>query len=370
MEPSICRENRLLFKKFFEYEEYKLKRQNGLSELDEPSYNTLYCYINRLTNVNRWFDNKPWKNLTKADILKVYNDLEDGKIRNRKGVPFLNRRSYYNKVLKSKPFKLAGKAELAKEVIEFCSKEKEREVRYVTEETFRKMVSVLSKPAHLALFWLAWDIGENIGALLKLSKRDFRRNQNPNSGEAEYLVHLPKEKIKRSRIARSEPTLYPETVQCLDMILEGLKGDDIVFCFGYRQALKVMHSVQKRTGAKSMPNNDPVRWKDLRSGMACHLLRAGWTRDEVNARLGHKPSSSTLDAYINYLAIDRWRPKEKLHASSLQEIQNDLGEAKRRENLMGERLRRQSEDNLALRSALDQIRQEMRRFKETLKGMR
>jgi len=205
--------------------------------------------------------------------------------------------------------------------------------------------------------------------LLKLSKRDFRRSQNPNSGEVEYLVHLPKEKIKRSRIARSEPTLYPETVQCLDMILEGLKGDDIVFSFGYRQALKVMHSVQKRTGAKSMPNNDPVRWKDLRSGMACHLLRAGWTRDEVNARLGHKPSSSTLDAYINYLAIDRWRPKKKLHAASLQEIQNDLGEAKRRENLMGERLRRQSEDNLALRSALNQIQQEMRRFKETLKGM-
>ena len=48
----------------------------------------------------------------------------------------------------------------------------------MTEETFRRMVSVLSNPLHLLLFWLAWDIGENVDALLKLSMRDFVRQKN------------------------------------------------------------------------------------------------------------------------------------------------------------------------------------------------
>jgi hypothetical protein len=61
-----------------------------------------------------------------------------------------------------------------------------------------------------------------------------------------------------------------------------------------------------------MPYSERPRWKDLRSGMACHLLRAGWTRDEVNSRLGHTPGSRALDAYINFLALDRDRPKQRL----------------------------------------------------------
>jgi len=57
--PTITRENRELFEKFFQYEEYKLQRQNDLRELDEACYKTLYVYINRLKTVNAWFGNKP-----------------------------------------------------------------------------------------------------------------------------------------------------------------------------------------------------------------------------------------------------------------------------------------------------------------------
>ena len=65
-----------------------------------------------------------------------------------------------------------GKSELAKDVIEYYAPS-ETEVRFITQDTFLLMTSVLSKPQHLLLFWLAWDIGENIGALIKLQKRDF-----------------------------------------------------------------------------------------------------------------------------------------------------------------------------------------------------
>ncbi len=50
---------------------------------------------------------KPWAQLTRDDIQRVYDELEDGVIKNSVGLPYQDRQSYYNKVLKSKPFRLA-----------------------------------------------------------------------------------------------------------------------------------------------------------------------------------------------------------------------------------------------------------------------
>ncbi|MCC6678802.1 MAG: hypothetical protein IT436_16845 [Phycisphaerales bacterium] len=310
-DASVCEANRSLFAEFFRYEERKLKRQNGLQDLDEGCCKTLYGYTQKLRNVNSWFGNKPWKDLTREDIQRVYDALEDGTIRTRKGEPFRDRASYYNKVLKSKPFRLAGKSELTKEVIEFSTAPK-RVVRYVAEEHFRRLVSVIAKPRHLLLLWLAWDIGENIHTLLQLTKREFTRQTNRHTGEPEYLVHLAENKLKRSRRPRSEVTVYRETARYADIILDQARDDEPLFAFGYRQAVKVLHDAAKRGGATSEPLRERIRWKDLRSGMACHLLRCGWTRDEVNARLGHTPRSSALDAYINFLALDRDAPKQRM----------------------------------------------------------
>ncbi len=159
-DTSICDANRELFKQFFEYQERKLKRMNGLSLLDEGCYRTLYGYILKFKNVNKWFNNKDWKKLTKEDIRKVYDDLEDGKIKNQKGTPFKDRNSYYNKIFKSKPFQLAQKGDLAREVIEYYNKNKE-EVRFITEEDFNKIVGVVNPINQKLLLWLAFDIEEN-----------------------------------------------------------------------------------------------------------------------------------------------------------------------------------------------------------------
>ena len=72
-------ENRNLWKDFFEWEERKLKRTNNLHRLDEASYKTLNKYVCMFRNVNKWFNNKPWQNLTKEDIqilLKVEGQAE------------------------------------------------------------------------------------------------------------------------------------------------------------------------------------------------------------------------------------------------------------------------------------------------------
>ena len=322
-DESICTENRNVFTEFFEYQERKLKRMNGLRELDEANGKTLYGYIIRFRNVNKWFGNKPWRDLTREDIRRVYDDLEDGKILTQMGRPVEDRQGYYDKIMKSKPFRIVQKSELAKEVIEFRTQQR-KDVRFITEETFRTMVSVISKPTHLLLFWLAWDIGENINSLLMLRKRDFTRQTNPHTNEPEYLLNLRPDLLKRSRRSRSEPTLYPETVRFADMALANCALDDPVFTFGYRQALKVMHNIAKKTGVVATPVDVPVMWKDLRSGMACHLLKAGWSREEVDPRLGRTPNSSALNAYINFLALDHGQPKKKLHDTTIESLRFDL----------------------------------------------
>jgi integrase len=115
--------------------------------------------------VTAWFGNKPWSDLTREDIKRVYDDLEDGKLRNELGRPYGSTQHYYSKVMKSKPFELAGKADLAKQVIQFPKRERPT-VRYVTADEFRRLVSVVKRTEHLLLLWPSWDIGENINTLL------------------------------------------------------------------------------------------------------------------------------------------------------------------------------------------------------------
>lgn len=247
-DTSLCLANRTLFCEFFEFEERKLRRQNGLRELDLGCYNTLCGYLRKFRNVNTWFKNKPWRELTEH-IREVYDALEDGKILIRAGKPFADRNSYYYKIFKSKPFRLAGKSELAKNVIEFTVPQT-RQVCFFTEKMFHQMVGIITKTHHALLFWLAWDIGENIGALLQLTKRDVIRQVSRYGNEPEYLVNLATGKIKRSRSTRSEPTLYPETMRFLDVTLKSLNDDDQLFQFGHRQAQKILAAVVQKSDAR------------------------------------------------------------------------------------------------------------------------
>ncbi len=404
-DKDICKENKKLFKEFFEFEEHKIKRINELPKLDEGCYKTLLSYVTRLRNVNTWFKNKPWKDLTKEDIKKVYDDLEDGKIKTYQGLPFRDRRSYYNKIFKSKPFKLAGhKDDLAREVLEYFTDGKDKEVRFIDEEAFRKLVSVVSKPEHLLLFWLAWDIGENVTSLLKLRKKDFTKQNNRHTKSPEYLVNLPKDTLKRSRQSRSELTLYPETLRYLDMILERGKevfiedkkgkdrkkvmqpngkykvligkrkfvpyeANDLIFSFEKRQAAKIFDIATKKSGIKVIPTGDKPTWKDIRSSMACHLLKHGWHSDEINLRLGHRISSRELDVYVSYLAANKKMPKKKLFQSNLEEIHDELDESKRREKLQGQRMEAMQEDAERDRKERKSMREEIEELKQAIRLM-
>src|SRR6266545_4054992 len=127
---SICTPNRKLFSEFLEHQEYVLKRTRGSAALDENSFKTMLTYVTRLRSVNRWFRNKSWRDLSKADIQQVYDDLEDGRITTPAGKPLRDRNTYY-RIFRGKPFEMAGKREIAREVLRFAPRPTPDEVRFL-----------------------------------------------------------------------------------------------------------------------------------------------------------------------------------------------------------------------------------------------
>lgn len=337
-DESICKENRELFKSFFEYEEYKLKRTNELRELDKGTLMTLYGYVHKFRNMNKWFKNKPLKDINKEDIKRVYDGLEEGNILNSLGKPFKDRKTYYNRIFKSKLFQMIGKADLSREVMEFYKPNGNGDVRFIKEETVRKLISVMVNPRHKCLSWLAFDIGENVNSLLRLKKSDCLRQIHDLTKASEYRINFDSKILKRSRTARSEITNYQETVEFLDIIMRELKDEDLIFPFKYSMAKKILTRAVRITGAKCIPKGQPVTWKDLRSSMACDLLAKGWNTDEVNARLGHRPSSREIDRYVTFLAIDKQQPKKKILDHNLAKLQAELEESREREKLQARRI--------------------------------
>lgn len=355
-DKNICVDNRRLFKEFFENHEIKLKRKNDLRSLDEATYKTLYRYTLMFRNVNKWFENIPWKNITKEMFTKFYNDFEDGKIVKSTGKPLEDRAGYYAKIFRSIPFEMVGKKQMVLEVIDQGIIKKQKEVRFTEEETIKEIISVMIKPQHKCLTWLAFDIGENINSLLQLKKKDCVAQINPDTNHKEYRINLRKDILKRSRTPRSEITNFEETTKFLDIILRDLQENDKLFNFEYRNAEKILDRAVKIVNATCLPNGERVTWKDLRSSMACNLLKKGWNRDEVNARLGHKPNSNELNKYISFLALDRYKPKKKIFDNNLSRIQDELEKSKERERLYNQRMERLQEQMKELARSLIQER--------------
>lgn len=328
---ELPEENKEWIRKFFEYQEIKLKRMNGLSHIDAKSYRTLYHYTNRFEQVSRWFNYKPCTEWTAKDVARVYNDLEDGKILNKLNKPFspASRSDYYNKFFKSKPFLMLRLSEAAKDIIEYNPKSKE-EVRYLEEKDFHEITKWVRKDEFILLYWLLWDYGENIDATLQLKKSDFVEQKNSDTKEPEYKLWWPKEILKRSRRQRAALNLHNETYNLLNIHLNKLNDNDLLFpkITGERARYHFRYAC-KRAKIKTKPDNKSPTLKDLRSSMACYCLKAGFSREEINNRLGHTPSSKEIDKYINFLAIDTSKTKKRANNFKIDDVKEEFDEYKK-----------------------------------------
>ena len=348
---SVNPKNREAMKKFLELKEYILKRKEGLSEVDERSYKTLIGFVSRLKDINKWFDNKSWENLTKEEIKKFIDDLEDGVVKTKYGTRYADRSLYYQ-MMRGKLFKLVNKNQIVIDILdefEIKGRKDKNEVRFFDENTFKNLIQSSNNITHLALMWLAWDVGENIGTLLSLTKEDMRENINEDTKEPEFIITLPKEKLKRSRTPRTLTTNYPETYKYLKLLLSNLsetkkhyytkegktkKLSDLhpinkLFKFQIEAATKFLKKYVKTSNSKCI-RGEEISWKDFRSSMACDLLTKEWTTDEVKARLGHKPSSRMIDKYVDYLALDgrKKQATTKVYQSNIKKLEAELQEQK------------------------------------------
>jgi hypothetical protein len=332
--------NHKVFTEFLEWEERKLKRTNGLMELDNKCYKTLILYVHYFFNVEKWFNGKDWRKLTKKDIQKVYDNLEDGKILNKFGKPLKDKLSYYNKVFKSKPFEIVGKKELSKEVIEYTY-QINSSVRFITKKDFESIVNFgLQKNIYKLLFWLMWDLGENVGSILQLRKDDFIEQEDSN-GDKEYNVILRKDILKRSRTSRTIPINYNDTHKLLELVLPTLEEREQLFNFGTRSVEITMKRIVTELGIKCNCDDGKEYLptpKDLRSGMTCHLLSIGWSTDEIKGRLGHNPSSRVIDRYASYLALNGRKLKEKVRENVISKFEKQIDDYQQKERLSSDRI--------------------------------
>lgn len=352
-DPHICPENRAIFKKFFEYEEYKLKRLNRTPDYDHRSATTLLNYTSRLRVVNRWFENKPWPGLTESDIRSVYDRIENHDIRTiRTNKPIMDSDTYYNRIWRSKPFELAGISDAARAVLANHYPRQRTGVSFIREAALRRLVDYSTSTAMKTLLWLCFDIGENASALLKLRVQDCTRRVPAETGDPEYAINLHAGILKRSRTARTEVTNYAETVAYLDELCAHKAPHEPLFAFGSRQALKAVQQAAQRAGVACEPSGAPVTLKVLRSSMACDLLSKEWSRDEVNARLGHVPSSPVIDRYITYLAMDRTRPKRRLQTGQIQSLTAEVSHSREQEELWKSRFMSLAEEVAQLKASV------------------
>lgn len=358
---DINKQNLKTINQFLRNKEYELKRKNNLPELDERSYKTLYFYIGKITNINKWFKNKSWSKLTEEEIEKVVDDLEDGRIVNNKGLRYSDRAWYYQ-IMSGQLFELVDKAYVTSKMCKkfgIKGRINDNEVRFISECEFKKLVEHSTNVTQKCLMWLEFDYGENIGSLLELEDKDFMLQINEDTGEEEYKIVFRKDILKRSRTPRTEINNYPETAKFLKIILNDLKPlekkvynralgkcevinypTNKLFKFGLKSAQKFLDKAGEKSGVRCMPNGEKVTWKDLRSSMACDLINKDWTTDEVNMRLGHKPSSRVIDKYVTFLAKDRTRPKKKIYDGNLKKVETELEKTKDLTKLQTERIKK------------------------------
>lgn len=356
---SICKENRKWIKQVLEFFEKKGKRQNGIPVLDESCYKTLLGYTTKLNNVVKWYP-KPIKKIKENEFKIIYEGLEEGEkgFCKSNGKIYEERNDYYTKIFKGKPFELIGKDKMVRKIIQYNIK-KDKEVRFIPnfKQALKDLVQNAISPSHKLLIRILGDYGENIFSILQLTKKDFERIIDKETGEIYYLLNLHKKILKRSRTPRREYNLFPETREMLDKYLENLKSDDKLFQFGTRQAEKFFKRAVEKSGVKLQNGLIPVL-KDLRSSMACFLLNEDWTSDEIKSRLGHRISSNVLDVYVSYLALDKNKTKKKHYQGNLKQLQEELESYKEKSKRDLERI----ED---YKKEVDEIKEKMKEI-ETL----
>lgn len=301
---------------YIDNREKYLQNINGYSEVAKIRYSkTLNKELAYCKNILVWLNDIDIKKISKERIKKLYEGIETGKITglNNKPIADSTKEDYY-RMFKGGLFAFLGINKYAKEIILRKFRD-DQEVEFFRIETFIQIVKKAKLRSHKLLLWLMFDTGIEIGAILQLKKVHFTKSSNGDT----YIVHVPNSISKKVRSKRDIFVLHPETNELLEASLEEKQDNDFIFGFMVKNVERIVRDIVIKYGYKTEPGNKRITPKHFRSSCACYLLLRGWSTDKIKYRLGHKPSSSVIDRYVNYLAINQ---EEDIKESKVLDLEN------------------------------------------------
>ena len=103
---------------------------------------------------------------------------------------------------------------------------------------------------------------------------------------------------------------------------------------------------------RTKPDNKSVSIHDFRRSCATYWLSKKVNIDAVRARLGHKPSSTAIDRYVNYLGLNDSQTVQEIQQSTYKEMMGEYKEIR-------EQLLVMQENYKSLEQDIQQFKQKM-----------
>jgi len=345
-DTSLNKKNRELAVKWIEQKEKQLFDGYSPSERDKWAIRhskTLSKYVLLLGNVCCWFPDL--SNITEKQLTKFKDDFYSDKIKSRKGRIIKSKMDYVSKVIRSDFFKhFLGHRDIVEKVFTAKLRRNEPEVEFVTEEEVKKIVINANQEYLKVAVYLMFSTGLRIGTLLNLKFEDFELKHNVNNNMSYYLVHV-KADYTKSKKDRTVPVVIPEANKLLKEYLTHFKKGEIVFSYSHQGLNKTLKNACIQSDVRTKPTNKLVTPHVLRKSASVYLLNKKYSIDQVKAMLGHKPSSTVIDRYVNYLGLGFEAEINNVQNDSYEKVKSELENVKSQMLVLEQKLDSESKKN-------------------------
>lgn len=309
---------------------------NG-SKKGSRSYIRLNTLKSRIGFIARLIDTEFKKEdilkVTEAELIKVFNEMREGKIKTRKGQIYKSV-SDYVKCFKAfwhwhqkKARKEKGKHILDITIDLDCKKDKPKFV-YFTDAELKKMADI-AKYEYRVMMWFMFDSGiRSPTELMNVKVSDLA-----DLGSSEKLQLNIRDEISKTFGRKIKLMLCSDLVK--DYIkTKGLKGDDYLF----QIQPKHVNQYLKRLGEKAL-NKKGLTMYDFRHSSACYWLPRYKNENALKYRFGWSESSQ-IQYYTEFLGMkDTIEDEDLLIDTTKAEVEKNLEKEKKARELLEENFR-------------------------------
>lgn len=365
-DKTISESNKELCIAWLDEKETQLTEGLTLSQKQEKRLKyikTLSKYAGNLRNVARWFPDL--KNITKAELETVKKKLYNNELLGTCGRPTTCASDYVRKLFKGDKsfFTFLGHEKITQEVFKVSRRLEPSDVEFIRISDLQKICEHVSQFHIKTAFEVLFYSGLRIGELLNLRVDDIELKIGKNSKTPYYLIHV-RATTSKSNTSRTIPLMDIGTIEHLQTFLADKKDNVLVFPFSYTTYAKTLQDVCEKYKIYTQPYPQHKKLPHihtLRKSSTLYWLNQKYTSDQIKAFLGHKPSSTIIDVYLNYSGIDHEPKIESIQAEDLRGKREELEQ--REKKLLEMELRLEEEQ----KRMLEQMDNKLDLFEKLLK---